>query len=301
MTKAIQKVQKGPSYWDKAKRVAKLQWARVAPSHAPSVFIVGAQKGGTSSLHAYLIQHPQLSGGIDKEVHFFDRDDHYARGVSWYESRFISPPFRKAQHYIDATPDYMYRDRAAQRMAKLYPSAKIVLILREPVSRAYSSWNMYRDFQITRKHLPLLVQSGYLSDRENNLRKVLYEVDSFPSFEEAVALELDYIDMDSKHQEPSFVRRGFYMDQIEEMLKFFKKEDLLILGQNELKTQPVDTLNKVLKHIGMSDSDWNFLEPAVKNARAYDAPINPETAQRLAELYKPHNDRLFAFVGKPLW
>lgn len=302
MTDQINKVQKGPSFIEKVERVAKIQWSKFGPSHAPTLMLIGVQKGGTSSLHSYLGQHPNIKGAIDKEVHFFDRDNIFNRGVHWYESQFINlNPFARVKQYVDATPDYMYRPDAIPRMAQMYPNVKLVMILREPVSRAYSAWNMYRDFQITRKSLPPLVRTAYLEGTQNNMLRTLYNSDKFPSFEETVELELGYIDNEENLQEPSFLRRGFYMDQIDAILKYYDRNQLLVLGRKELKNAPVETLNRVLEHMGMPASSWDFLQPSIKNARAYKNPIQPETKERLMKYYEPHNERLFDFLGKSLW
>ncbi len=299
---AVEDIQKGPSKIEKAERVLNKVWGKIAKNHSPSVFVIGAQKGGTSSIYSYLIQHPEILGGIDKELHFFDRDDRYAKGKKWYETQFSKPPLRSnPKHFIDATPDYMYRADSIKRMAKHYPKAKLIMILREPVSRAYSSWNMYRDFKVTRKNLPQLVQTGYVTDRDNNMMDVLYGPDEFPSFDECVKLELQYIEEKSHFEEPSFIRRGFYIDQIKEVLKYYKRDQLLILGRRELRDDTVGTLNRILTFLKMQPSDWSNLDQTIKNARRYKKTIDPATKESLSQVYAKKNRELFDFLGKELW
>lgn len=295
--------QTGPSLKDKIVRVLRLKSASLLPAHAPDFLLLGAQKAGTSSLYTLLKKHPQIMGAIDKEVHFFDRDDHWSKGQRWYESQFASIRMPSSSNlYFEATPDYMYRKGAVQRMHSLYPDLKLIIILREPVSRAYSAWNMFRDFQVSRKRLPALLQSGYLNDRENNLMTMLYEVDQYPSFEEVVELELKWIEEDVDWQEPSFIRRGFYMDQIEEVLKYYDRDQLLILSQGELRTKEGKTLDIITRFLDLPDTDWGASSPGdVKNARVYPKPIDQEVKRRLEKIYAPHNDRLFEFLGRSLW
>gem|GEM_PF-4792494 len=57
---------------------------RAPGGQMPGFMIIGAQKAGTTSLHSMLIKHPKLKGGSIKEVHFFDRDKKYAKGLEWY-------------------------------------------------------------------------------------------------------------------------------------------------------------------------------------------------------------------------
>src|SRR5690606_31670006 len=119
-----------------------------------------------------------------------------------------------------------YRSFAAERMYNEYPELKIIMMLRDPVKRAYSSWNMYRDFPFKFQKLPgkLASKNGYVHDRQNNLVKELYNGERFPTFEEAVASEMLKIDTNSILEEPSFLRRGVYLPQIKRYHDLFGKD-----------------------------------------------------------------------------
>ena len=92
-------------------------------------------KGGTTSLFAYLCQHPELHGSFQKEVHFFD--DSFSKGTTWYRKHFSQ---REDGVLIEATPEYMFLHASLERIQSTVPSAKIVCVLRHPVARAYSHY-----------------------------------------------------------------------------------------------------------------------------------------------------------------
>src|SRR4051812_42429120 len=105
---------------------------------APDFLIVGAAKAGTTSLAAYLAEHPDVFMARRKELHFFGREKEYRRGWEWYCSHFEGAGDARAVG--EATPDYMWRERAVERIAQDLPKARIIATLRHPVDRAYSHY-----------------------------------------------------------------------------------------------------------------------------------------------------------------
>src|SRR3954451_25210734 len=105
--------------------------------------IGGTQKGGTSALDAFLRQHPQICMPESrKELHFFDREENFARTPKY---RKYHANFRPgAGHRVtgEATPIYMYWDAAPARIWSYNAAMKLILVLRNPVERAFSAWNM---------------------------------------------------------------------------------------------------------------------------------------------------------------
>src|SRR2546422_6756035 len=117
--------------------------------------VAGTQKGGTTTLDLYLREHPRISMATRKEVHFFDIDENFrteAVDYAVYHANFAARS--PLQLYGECTPMYMYWEPAAARMARYNPALKIVIILRNPITRAYSHWNMEREK--CREALPFL-------------------------------------------------------------------------------------------------------------------------------------------------
>ncbi|MEO0686310.1 MAG: sulfotransferase domain-containing protein, partial [Cyanobacteria bacterium J06649_11] len=104
----------------------------------PEFLIIGTQKGGTTSLHAYLDQHPMLIMSSHKEPHFFTFA--YDRGINYYKHYF---PYRwQNQLSGEATPAYFCHPDVPARVHAMLPAAKLILLLRNPVERAFSAHQM---------------------------------------------------------------------------------------------------------------------------------------------------------------
>ena len=112
-------------------------------------FIVGAPKAGTTSLHHYLKQHPDVYVPERKEMHFFSQPEVLN---TYYETEeMVKSSDEYEKHYEDAsneqicgdiTPSYLYNNNAANRIYSFSPEAKIIIILRDPVERAISHYLM---------------------------------------------------------------------------------------------------------------------------------------------------------------
>lgn len=280
---------------DNAKKILN----KTIPGNSPDFIIAGAQKAGTSSLFSYLNQHPQLFGARQKEINFFDLDENYSKGKQWYLNFFrsYSRPFRTGL-YFEATPEYLYNDIAAERIYEFDSSMKIIILLREPVKRAFSAWNMFRDFTQAKHGNP----PKYLSfDKNSQLFKELYST-KFPSFEEAVEREIKKIEIQSETHEPSFLRRGIYLPKIKKYHHLFGKEKVLVLGFKDLIQKKKETLNEVLSFLDIKKSDWSFLDDEIRNSRKYTHTIHQDIEIKLREFYEPHNEALFDYLGKtPNW
>lgn len=113
----------------------------------PNFFILGAAKSGTTSLFNILASHPQIYASPKKETGFFNNDERFSRGISWYQETYFSEaqgcPIR-----MEATPAYLtWSEKTAKRLKDEYPvrPVKFALIFRDPVQRAYSHyWHRVR-------------------------------------------------------------------------------------------------------------------------------------------------------------
>jgi len=114
---------------------------------APTFLCIGAQKCGTTWLARAVRQHPEVSPGKKKELHFFNHRDAYERGLDWYESQFRSGPRTRATG--EFTPNYWWTEGTetsfhylgcADRIADAYPDLRLIVCLRDPVDRAVSAY-----------------------------------------------------------------------------------------------------------------------------------------------------------------
>jgi hypothetical protein len=221
-------------------------------------FIVcGTQKGGTSALDAYLREHPEICMADAKEVHFFD-DETIFRNMSpdysAYHSKFSPEPSHKILG--EATPIYMYWFDAPKRIWQYNPNMKLIVILRNPVDRAYSHWNM---------------------EKSRNADRL--------SFWEAIHLERERCreSLPFQHRVYSYVDRGFYLEQLRRLWTYFREEQVLILKNEELRNQPQETLRKVFNFLQVDPS--HVVEPKDVHSLSYGSLCNIREREYLRSIY----------------
>jgi len=250
----------------------------------PSYLIIGTQKGGTTSLYNYLVRHSQIRPALHKEVHYFDL--HFVKPIYWYLAHYpiaIRQRFfnvNKSQMRItgEATPYYLFHPFSSQRVAKCFPKMKLICMLRNPIDRAYSHFNHNK-------------RKG----RENR------------SFEEAVSVELEKLPVETKkvlkdnfyysrdHRHFSYVSRGIYIDQLKNWHQYFKEKQLLVIRSEDFFNNTAMTMTRIFCFLGVNQC--NHRSYKVFNQQNYESTLNQNTRVKLNEFYKPHNERLYEYLG----
>jgi len=189
-----------------------------AKSSKINLILAGTQKGGTSALDIYLRKHNEILMANTKEVHYFDTENNFSSEIDYatYHSNFSLPTNRKI--IGESTPIYMYWYHAPQRMWAYNPEMKIIVVLRNPIDRAYSHWNM---------------------ERERGKEQL--------SFFEAIHNEQSRCkeSLPLQHRVYSYIDRGYYCEQLKRLFHFFPKESVLVLKSQELKNNLTYTLNEI--------------------------------------------------------
>lgn len=187
---------------------------------------VGAQKAGTTSLHDILKQHPDIYLPKSKEAHFFDIDQHYERGLKWWFDTFFSSV--NNEKIVGAiTPEYFYYEDVPTRILEtLGKDIKIIILLRNPVDRAYSHYLMSK-------------RRGYEEY----------------SFEDAVSIESERIKIgDFEKNHFSYITRGLYSEQIKRYQRIFSKENILILRfEDDFINNKEQTIRTILAFLGVDE------------------------------------------------
>jgi len=235
--------------------------------------IGGTQKGGTSALDAFLRQHPEICMPADlKEVHFFDREEMF-RGPNVDYGKYHAHFRPNARHKIigEASPIYMYWNSAPDRISEYNPAMKWILILRNPVDRAYSAWNMEQ-------------KRG---------------ADTL-SFEEAIVREPERCRdaLPLQHRIFSYIDRGFYSAQVRRLFDIFGSKNCLVLLNEDLQTAHEQTLIDI----------WNFLgvDLSVRPTKArvfehdYDETMDPKIRAKLTEMFQLDIQNLEQLIGRDL-
>ena len=247
----------------------------------PDFIIIGTQKSGTTSLHAYLSQHPQFLKPYEKEVHFFDGGldpavDNYEKGQAWYRAHF---PFRKngsASRVFEASPLYIFNPLVPDRMFNLLPQVKIVAILRNPTERAISHY-----FHEKQRGYELLSLLEALQEEEQRM--------------ELAIQRKDYKNYSFIHH--SYKSRGHYREQLERFFKLFPLRQFLILTSEDFFHDPDNVLRQVTDFAG-ADSSFKVRDSRPRNVARNKEQIAVEVYQYLNSYFKPYNEALYELLGK---
>ena len=264
----------------------------------PDFIIIGGQRCGTSSLYYYLTEQHGIIPAATKEVHYFD--DFYARGLDWYRAQFPATFYKSYVENVlkrafitgEASPYYIFHPRVPRRAAQVLPNIKIIALLRNPIDRAYSQhW-----LEVKGKYETLPFEEAIQREPERvaGEREKMLQDENYHSF---------------VHRRYTYLARGIYIDQLEYWMNYFPREQFLILKTEDLYNRPATVMQQTLQFLGMPGDqiDTNkvykkYKVPSKKGYRnTYEAPrMNPQTRSTLVEYFRPHNTRLYEFLGRDL-
>ncbi len=271
---------------------------KVLPGNLPDVIIGGTQKSGTTSLYNYLSVHPQMIASSGKEVAFFDWKIHHGKDINWYKSCFKTIGSRKNKLFFEATPNYIYHPEVPGLVKQFAPDVKLIFTFREPVARAFSAWNMYKDFFNSGRSSRFLLRR--LPNEPNPIYTHLFENRNvFPTFREAIDIELDLM-KNRGPSEPAILRKGLYAQQLKNWFPHFDKSNIHIIGFKDLVQQPEQTLNKITEFLHIDKFSHFKSEKQVFNKGAYAEKISDTDKEFLSDFYSTHNRLFFTMIGKEL-
>ena len=200
--------------------------------------IAGVQKAGTTSLDAYLRQHPWIAMARKKEPHFFDKPPPTGLGVldrAIYHRQFDWAAARDGCLLGEATPITCWWNGALRRVWAYNPDIKVIMLLRDPVERAWSHYRM--DCRLGRETLP---------------------------FEEVIRSERELArrTLPSQDRVRSYLSRSFYAPQIRELRRLFPDEQLLFLQSEGLSMHPQAVLSQICDFLGVPTHEFEVSERA---------------------------------------
>ena len=220
-----------------------------------SFLVVGSQKSGTSALDKYLRENSDIEMASTKEVHFFDNEDNFKDKVNYnsYHNNFITD---NSKIKGECTPIYMYWAPSIRRIYEYNPEIKIIAVLRNPIDRAFSHWNMERDRNADTIEFSTAIRQESVRCRE---------------------------ELPLQHRVFSYTDRGFYSEQIRRIWRYFPKEQTLFIKHDDLRSEP----NQVLKHISkfLGVSEFNNVKEKVIHSRPYLSKLPYDDRKYLNELY----------------
>jgi hypothetical protein len=269
-------------------------------ANRPDFLILGVQKSATTTLFDILNSLGGFSGSSRKELHFFDSDHNYQKGVEWYLDCFSRDAVAKK---FEATPSYIYMRDVPQRIYSDFGAMKFIVMLRDPVKRCFSAWNMFRVFNSDRSTAEY-IYDAYIKDCNSSSRDPLRELlftENYPTFEQCVDRDLFIRGQGDLSEEPSFVRRGFYHEQVLRFLEYYSIQDFLFLEHDEFSSDTLGGINRICDFLGVASSYVADSNKKVSNKGDYEGiaiDAYTETFLKLYDLYHEPNQQLFSLIGK---
>ena len=295
----------------------------------PSFFLLGASKAGTTSLHYYLAQHPDILMSDPKEPPFFRLE--YERGPAWYWQTYFRR-YRGQRAAGDGAPQNLHLPFVAARIRDTAPDARLLVLCRHPVERAVSAW---------RHNVRLGVERLPFGDAvERNLRRL----ESGETFESAASARR-YQEIGEREGNAGlqrtfgfYVEPGYYAEHVGRYTRLFGADRLLVLFFDDLVADPAGTTARAVAFLGLpahplhdtrpqneatsaAATRLNSLVARVPGVRlvspelrarvralvaragkrgAPPAPVDQAALARLAEHYRPYTRRLAELTGRDL-
>ena len=257
----------------------------------PSFLIIGGQRCGTTSLYHSLTGHPAiLKPALHQGIHYFDTN--YHRGPAWYRGHF--PLRRHAERIMDvygvqgqtfeSSPYYLYHPYAASRISRDLPGARVVVLVRNPVERAYSqhAHEVARGFEMeTDFNRALALEPSRLRGWHGRL----------------VA---DPRASSFSHQHHAYTAHGEYSTYLEQVAHQVGRERMLVLDADQFFADPKPVYDGVLDFLGVPHLGYPEFDQ--HNARPQPVPVSDETRAMLTAHFAPWDAALTQWLGRtPSW
>lgn len=317
----------------------------------PHFIIAGVQKGGTSALRGILVKHPKLVTSMKFEPHYFDqRLQRYL--LNKYQATEIKPAWLCdiQQHYIQTTFYKEALEKAKDEELYFYEKTpsylvdpdvpglihsictwkpKILVMLRDPIERAYSHYKMERekkrvkgssfdsiihdevDFlrKVGLSRAPVLPVNVSRDELENFARQLHPDQFELPSFSQKIS-DVAHREVIQNLSYTNFLQRGLYSVQLERWLKYFPLgESLMIVKFEEFQKNPAEVYERILNFVGVpmfrlqpKDFEKKYHTRGVLREKTMiHPPISNETRRYLQHFFQPYNNQLTKMLGKNLY
>jgi Sulfotransferase domain len=273
-------------------RASARRWGTVSASRRalPDFLVVGGQRCGTTSMFKTLLEHPSVVGPpMHKGIHFFDTVD-YARGLDWYRGQF---PLRATMERRakgaggraitgESSPYYGVHPLAASRIAAALPDVKLLLLIRDPVERAFSAHT--HETARGYEDQPFVKALDLESERTTGERERILADPAYESFS-------------LRHH--AYTERGQYVEQVERLTGIFGKDRVHVVDADKVFVEPMPVMTEVFDHLGLARrSELVFRQ---HNARPR-SPMAEDVRERLQTHFRPYDEKLVEVLGwVPRW
>lgn len=254
----------------------------------PSFLICGGQRCGTTSLYRALAAHPAvLKAVLHKGVHYFDTS--YHRGMAWYRGHFplqrtamkVEQRYGVPAQTFESSPYYMYHPHAIARIARDLPAVRLVVLVRDPVERAYS------------QHAHELAR-GFESET-SFARALALEPARLSGQEERLIADPTYYSF--AHQHHAYRARGEYARYLAAMAARVGRERIHVVESERFFAEPATVYAEILDFLDLPAFDPPSFDR--HNARPRPAPMDDWTRRDLTAHFTTHDEHLTAWLGGP--
>ena len=248
----------------------------------PDFLVIGAKRCGTTSLYRHLPEHQCISRSLRDNIGFFN--DNYHLGINWYKSLFPTIFYKKKMEsknkhclFFDVTSGYMEEELTAKNVHEVNPNQKIIVILRNPVDRAYSHY--------------------HVNVKEKSEKR---------SFEDAVFEEMNRIKSERIIQNKNknlrvftpnnihYLKKGFYALQLKSWFKIFPREQILVLSTEEFQEDQNLIYKKIFDFLNIPNMKIKSTE---KMEKGNYIPMKHDTRNLLLDYFRQYNHELFEFIN----
>jgi hypothetical protein len=253
----------------------------------PGFLMIGASRCGTTSMFEALAAHPQIMRPPRRKgIYYFDLN--YYRGPDWYRGHFPTTMTgrRRASGYgepvaFEASGYYIFHPVALDRVARDYPSVKLLVMLRDPAERAFSAY----------KHE---CKRGF-EDAETFEKALELEDSRLEGEVERIRLDPRYEGFSHRHH--SYRHRGHYAEQLERVFGLFPRAHVHVVESEAYFSRPAHEYRRVLEFLGLRQ----FVPPEFTRPKAHPGQVMPAASQNtLRRYFAPHNERLVKLLGRPV-
>lgn len=249
----------------------------------PDFMIIGTKRGGTTSLWQSLLNHPQVmpmvpaAKNLKSPAYFFAE---YGRGTRWYLGHF--PTRRARRHHAsrhgnsvvgEASPGYLWDPRVPQRAAAVAPRAKIVILLRDPVNRAFSHWQ-----ERTKQGIESLSFDEALAAEQGRLAGELARMATDPTY------------YSRAHDWYSYRSRGVYVDQVARWEAVYPRDQLLVCRSEDFYADGAEVLGQVTRFLGLDPVQARLVRR--NTSLDHRSRLTAATERTLRSYFGPYNAQL---------
>lgn len=248
----------------------------------PTYLIIGASRSGTTAMYDYLSKNRYGYRSPHKELHFFDK--YFHKGILWYRGNFptifhkfyLEKILHKKIVTGEATARYLLLPLVAKRISKCLPDIKLIVMVRNPIERAFSHYR--REFE-----------------KDNESRTFNAVVETEIKYLSSLPQNFNNNDLEEyaeRFLKAPYLGRSLYNQQLQMWLKYFNKKQILLVKSEDFYQDPWSSLDKIYSFLATKNYSNSPKLKIKQNASGYKVTLDPNIKKKLNDFFSPHNQML---------